>query len=65
MKDIANRYKLLRGYRIHYFPGWDCHGMPVEQKALLETRTDDHSLSVLDLRSKGTMPFFCHVIDVQ
>ena len=39
--------------------------MPVEQKALLETRTDDHSLSVLDLRSKGTMPFFCHVIDVQ
>jgi len=53
MKDIANRYKLLRGYRVHYFPGWDCHGMPIEQKALAEARTDDLSLSALDLRNKG------------
>jgi len=57
MKDIANRYKLLRGYRIHYFPGWDCHGMPIEQKALAETRTDDRALSAIDVRNKGRHHF--------
>jgi len=57
MKDIANRYKLLRGYRIHYFPGWDCHGMPIEQKALAEARTDDVSLTALELRDKGLFFF--------
>ena len=37
LKDAINRYKLLRGYRIDYTPGWDCHGLPIEQKALEET----------------------------
>ena len=26
LKDIINRSKLLRGRRIHFVPGWDCHG---------------------------------------
>ena len=57
LKDIANRYKLLRGYQVHYFPGWDCHGMPIEQKVLAESRTDELSLSALDLRNKGVCWF--------
>ena len=57
MKDIANRYKLLQGYRIHYVPGWDCHGMPIEQKALAEVRNDDLSLSAIDLRNTGLISF--------
>jgi isoleucyl-tRNA synthetase len=38
VQDICNRYKLLRGFRIHYVPGWDCHGMPIEVKALEQLR---------------------------
>ncbi|OQR91430.1 isoleucyl-tRNA synthetase [Achlya hypogyna] len=34
LKDMLNRYKLLRGYQIDYIPGWDCHGLPIEIKAL-------------------------------
>jgi isoleucyl-tRNA synthetase len=34
LKDIVNRYKLLRGFRVHYVPGWDTHGLPIELKAL-------------------------------
>ncbi|CAL8103992.1 unnamed protein product [Orchesella dallaii] len=34
LKDITNRYKLLRGYKVNYKPGWDCHGLPIELKAL-------------------------------
>ncbi|XP_066952788.1 isoleucine--tRNA ligase, mitochondrial isoform X1 [Macrobrachium rosenbergii] len=33
LKDITLRHKLLRGYKIHYVPGWDCHGLPIELKA--------------------------------
>lgn len=28
------RQKLLKGYKVHYVPGWDCHGLPIELKAL-------------------------------
>jgi len=61
MKDIANRYKLLRGFRVHYSPGWDCHGMPIEQKALAEARVDDFTLSALELRKKGSFRIFLHL----
>ncbi|MCO5575609.1 hypothetical protein L7F22_029411 [Adiantum nelumboides] len=33
-KDFVNRYQLLRGNRIDYRPGWDCHGLPIESKAV-------------------------------
>ena len=34
LKDIINRYKLLRGFRVHYIPGCDCHGAAIEDLAL-------------------------------
>ena len=34
LKDITCRYQLSQGKRINYVPGWDCHGLPIEQKAL-------------------------------
>lgn len=33
-KDIINRFNLLKGKKIQYRPGWDCHGLPIELKAL-------------------------------
>ncbi|KAI0065258.1 isoleucyl-tRNA synthetase [Artomyces pyxidatus] len=35
LKDIINRYHVSLGHRVHYVPGWDCHGLPIENKALL------------------------------
>jgi isoleucyl-tRNA synthetase len=44
LKDIINRYKLMQGYRVNYVPGWDCHGLPIELKALQRlTSTDDNT----------------------
>ncbi|TDL24631.1 isoleucyl-tRNA synthetase [Rickenella mellea] len=34
LKDIINRYYVLQGRKVHYVPGWDCHGLPIENKAL-------------------------------
>ena len=42
---------MLRGRQVHYVPGWDCHGLPIELKALGEMGTSD--LSPLQVRQKG------------
>lgn len=34
LKDIILRVKVQQGYRVRYVPGWDCHGLPIELKAL-------------------------------
>ncbi|KAN0072743.1 tRNA synthetases class I (I, L, M and V) domain containing protein [Elaphomyces granulatus] len=34
LKDILCRVQLGLGNRVHYVPGWDCHGLPIELKAL-------------------------------
>ncbi|KAK2009337.1 isoleucyl-tRNA synthetase [Colletotrichum eremochloae] len=34
LKDMVNRVKVQQGYRIRYRPGWDCHGLPIEMKAV-------------------------------
>ena len=30
LKDIINKYYLVKGYYAPYVPGWDCHGLPIE-----------------------------------
>lgn len=36
LKDMILRSEMLQGKRVHYVPGWDCHGLPIELKALKE-----------------------------
>ncbi len=51
LKDIVNRYKLMRGYRIDFRPGWDCHGLPIELKAVKEA--DVRQAHPLTIRAKA------------
>ena len=32
LKDIINKFHYFNGKSIRYVPGWDCHGLPIEQK---------------------------------
>ncbi|XP_076634653.1 isoleucyl-tRNA synthetase, mitochondrial isoform X1 [Colletes latitarsis] len=34
LKDITLRNNVMLGNRVHYVPGWDCHGLPIELKAI-------------------------------
>ncbi len=34
LKDILNKYKMLEGYRVPFVPGWDNHGMPIENEVI-------------------------------
>jgi isoleucyl-tRNA synthetase len=31
-KDTINRMRFMQGLDVHYIPGWDCHGLPIEAK---------------------------------
>ncbi|KAL0457403.1 UNVERIFIED_CONTAM: Isoleucine--tRNA ligase, chloroplastic/mitochondrial [Sesamum latifolium] len=54
LKDIINRYKLLQNYQVHYVPGWDCHGLPIELKVLQSMDQDARKeLTPLKLRAKA------------
>ena len=32
LKDIITKYHYFQGKSVRYTPGWDCHGLPIEQK---------------------------------
>ncbi|EFN83779.1 isoleucine--tRNA ligase, mitochondrial [Harpegnathos saltator] len=49
LKDITLRSKIIRGRRVHYVPGWDCHGLPIELKAL----GDMKNVGALEIRRKA------------
>ncbi|KAI9258793.1 Isoleucyl-tRNA synthetase [Phascolomyces articulosus] len=50
LKDIINRYKMLQGHKVWYRPGWDCHGLPIELKALEAIRQKGSELSAVQIR---------------
>ncbi|XP_003791049.1 isoleucine--tRNA ligase, mitochondrial [Otolemur garnettii] len=53
LKDIANRYHMMNGSKVHFVPGWDCHGLPIEIKVLSELGSKAQSLSAVELREKA------------
>ncbi|KAM6165931.1 isoleucine--tRNA ligase, mitochondrial [Erethizon dorsatum] len=53
LKDIANRYHMMRGSKIHFVPGWDCHGLPIEIKVLSELGGKAQNLSPMEIREKA------------
>jgi isoleucyl-tRNA synthetase len=51
LKDIILRYKSMRGFRTPYVPGWDCHGLPIEQKVSRELKEAGKTVSTAELRA--------------
>ncbi|KAJ2548525.1 isoleucine-tRNA ligase [Coemansia sp. RSA 1933] len=52
LKDIINRYQVLQGKRVLYIPGFDGHGLPIEQKALESLKGRDRdSLDPMEIRN--------------
>ena len=52
LKDTVNRYKSMRGFRTPFVPGWDCHGLPIEQKVSREIRDENVTLTTAELRAR-------------
>ena len=55
LKDITCRFHVSSGRRVDYRPGWDCHGLPIELKALQRQKElggtgKDRQLGFLEVR---------------
>lgn len=54
LKDTINRYQMLKGRKVRYVPGWDCHGLPIELKVLQDMKpTERQQLTPLELRRQA------------
>ena len=49
LKDFVNKSKAMNGYHINFIPGWDTHGLPIEQK-VTESGVDRKAISPLEFR---------------
>jgi isoleucyl-tRNA synthetase len=50
LKDIIVRFKTLQGFDAPYVPGWDTHGLPIEQAITNSGKVDRKKMSVYEFR---------------
>ncbi|KAF1841504.1 isoleucyl-tRNA synthetase-like protein [Cucurbitaria berberidis CBS 394.84] len=49
-KDIICRFQVGQGKKVSYIPGWDCHGLPIEIKALQAQKKDAAHTDAVSVR---------------
>jgi len=64
LKDIVNKYKSLHGYYTPYIPGWDTHGLPIEQQVIKKLGVNRHEVDPVEFRKK-CKEFALSYIDIQ
>jgi isoleucyl-tRNA synthetase len=52
LKDIIVKYKTMMGYDSPYVPGWDTHGLPIEQQVIKKLGVNRHAVSTVEFRTK-------------
>ncbi len=50
LKDFINRYKMMSGFDMSFIPGWDTHGLPIEQ-AITNTGVDRKTMEKAEFRT--------------
>ncbi|MEG1537769.1 MAG: class I tRNA ligase family protein, partial [Clostridiales bacterium] len=50
LKDMVIKYKAMSGYAAPYVPGWDTHGLPIEQKAIKDLGLNRDKVSKVEFR---------------
>lgn len=51
LKDLVLRYKTMKGFYVSYIPGWDTHGLPIENE-VTKKGVDRKKLSREEFRKK-------------
>ncbi len=52
LKDIVTRYKAQRGFYAPYVPGYDGHGLPIENAVVKTIKGGRHAISPVELRKR-------------
>lgn len=50
LKDLILRFRTMEGHYVPYVPGWDCHGLPIEQQILKRIGDKIHDMDPVELR---------------
>jgi isoleucyl-tRNA synthetase len=65
LKDIVVKFRSMAGYRAHYVPGWDCHGLPIELQVDRDLGAAKKAqLSILELR-QACREYALRFVDIQ
>jgi isoleucyl-tRNA synthetase len=52
LKDMIVKFKTMDGFDAPYIPGWDTHGLPIEQRAIKDLGLNRHTVSTVEFRQK-------------
>lgn len=52
LKDMIIKYHSMNGFDCPYIPGWDTHGLPIEQQAIKNLGINRHEVSTVEFRHK-------------
>lgn len=52
LKDIIIKFKSMDGFDAPYVPGWDTHGLPIEQQVIKKLGINRHAVSAVEFRQK-------------
>ena len=50
LKDFVLRYKNMSGFKAPYIPGWDTHGLPIENALSKDRKVNRKTMSTADFR---------------
>lgn len=64
LKDIIVKYHSMSGYDAPYVPGWDTHGLPIEQQAIKNLGLDRTKTDIVQFR-KHCHDYALKYIDIQ
>ncbi len=52
LKDLVVKFKSMDGFDAPYIPGWDTHGLPIEQQVIKKLGINRHAASTVEFRQK-------------
>ncbi|MCL5271527.1 MAG: class I tRNA ligase family protein, partial [bacterium] len=64
LKDLIVRYKTMTGHYSRYVPGWDCHGLPIEQKVLQKLGGKARTMTPAEIR-RQCHDYALHWVEIQ
>ena len=65
LKDICVKSRVLCGYYSPYVPGWDCHGLPIEQQLLKELKIGKKHIDDVPAFRQKAREFAFRFLDIQ
>lgn len=64
LKDIVVKYRSQAGFDAPFVPGWDTHGLPIEQQAIKDLNINRKEIDIADFRQR-CREYALRFVDIQ